>query len=116
MRADGFQMSLNQIIYKNNINNSFNQVESYLMKPEHFTVGYQGEDLERTIIVKRMDLLFNDKECQVLTFTDITMYYQLKKEEERNKLLTTLNTSVHHEMLGPLMANVEFAERLIKNL
>ena len=45
-----------------------------------------------------MDLLFNGKQCQVLNFTDITMYKQLKQEEEKNKLLATLNTSVHHEM------------------
>ena len=78
-----------------------------------FETEEEETELGRTIIVKRMDLLFNGKECQVLNFTDITLYMQLRKQEEKNKLLTTLNTSVHHEMLGPLKANVDFASRLV---
>ena len=35
---------------------------------------------DKTLIVKRMDLQFNSKPCQVLNFTDITMYKQLKQE------------------------------------
>ena len=61
---------------------------------------------DREIIVKRMDLLFNDKECQLLSFADITTYKRLKQEEETNRLLKMLMTSVSHEMLAPLKANV----------
>lgn len=32
---------------------------------------------ERTLIVKRMDLIFNNKDCQVLNFSDVTSYEQL---------------------------------------
>lgn len=71
---------------------------------------------DRTIIVRRMDMIFNEQECQVLNFADITAYKRLKQEEEMNRLLKLLNTSVHHEMLAPLKANVDIAERLIKNL
>ena len=63
-----------------------------------------------------MDMIFNEQECQVLNFADITAYKRLKQEEEMNRLLKLLNTSVHHEMLAPLKANVDIAERLIKNL
>ena len=67
-------------------------------------------------MVKRMDILFDGKECQLLNFSDITTYKLLKKEEEKSRLLSMLNTSVHHEMLGPLRANLEVSERLIRNL
>ena len=63
-----------------------------------------------------MDLIFNEKECQVLNFTDMTTYLQLKCEEEKNKLLSTLNMSVHHEMLVPLKVNVDASSHLIKHL
>ena len=113
-------LSLKDIILREDYcGNAASRVESYLMKTHYLfeTEKTEGEeDSGRTIIVKRMDLLFNAKECQVLTFTDITMYKQLKQEAEKSRLLSTLNTSVHHEMLGPLKANIEFSERLIRSL
>ena len=68
------------------------------------------------IIVKRMELTFNDKECQVLSFTDITMYHQLHKEQENIRMLKMLNMSVNHEMLTPLKANIEISSRLFRKL
>ena len=52
----------------------------------------------------------------MLKFTDLTMYVQLKREEEKSRLLSALNMSVHHEMLTPLKANVDLASCLIKHL
>ena len=63
-----------------------------------------------------MNMTFNDKDCQVLNFTDITTQKRLKLEEEKSRMLSSLNTIVHHEMLGPLTANVDFSERLIRYL
>ena len=60
-----------------------------------------------------MDLTFNRKECLVINFTDITAYKRLEQEREINNQLKMLNTSVHHEMIAPLKANVEISERLI---
>ena len=48
------------------------KVESYIMLS-----GNKEED-RKEIIIKRMHLLFNDKECQVLNFTDITLQTRLK--------------------------------------
>ena len=70
------------------------------------------DENSRTIIVKRFDLIINEKMCLVLNLTDITAYQRLKSEREKSSL--TLNTSVYHEMIGPLKINVEMAERLIK--
>lgn len=74
-------------------------VESCIMRDE---VGNGS----KTLIIKRSDLLIDEKESSVINFTDITTYRRLKKQEETNKLLRTLNTTVHHEMLAPLKANI----------
>ena len=63
-----------------------------------------------------MNFNFNDEECVVISFTDISTYERLKHEEEVNNLLKTLYASVHHEMLVPLKVNVEMALRLNKAL
>ena len=52
----------------------------------------------------------------MINFSDITAYKRLEQEKEMNRLLKTLNTSVHHEMLTPLKANVDIAKRMINLL
>ena len=59
---------------------------------------------------------FNDEECQVLNFTDITPFESLKQEKEANKLLKTLSASVSHEMVAPLNANIDIAELLLERI
>ena len=71
---------------------------------------------ERTIIIKRNDMVINEKECQVVNFIDITTYKRLEQEKETNELLRTLNTTVHHEMLAPLRANISFCRKLLEKL
>ena len=63
-----------------------------------------------------MDFMFEDKECQIINITDLTAYTKLKKEEDTNRLLKTLNTSVHHEMVTPVKTMIEISERLVKKL
>ena len=63
-----------------------------------------------------MPLIFNNKECQVINFTDISTYKKLKQEEETTHLLKTVNTSVHHEMIAPLKTNMEMSARLHRGL
>ena len=80
---------------------------------------YKMQDSERIdqnsqiLLVKRVDITFDDQECQMLTFTNITSLHQFKKEQEKSRLLQALNTSIHHEMLAPLSTNVMIAERLM---
>ena len=82
-------------------------VESCIMNDE------RGEG-SKTIIIKRSELLIDDKESTVINFTDITTYRRLKKQEETNSLLRTLNTTVHHEMLAPLKANIQICGRVLR--
>ena len=71
---------------------------------------------ERTVILKRNDLIIDEKVCQVVNLIDITTYKRLKQEKINNEILKTLNTTVHHEMLAPLRANVEICKRLLIKL
>ena len=49
-----------------------------------------------------------------MNFSDISTYKRLQREEENNKLLQNLNTTVHHEMLAPLRANIDICQRLLR--
>ena len=62
---------------------------------------------DKTLILKRNDMIIDDIECQVVNFIDISTYKRLKQEMENHSILKTLNTTVHHEMLTPLRTNVE---------
>ena len=81
-----------------------------------FKEDAESQEGDRTIIVKRTNLVFKETECQVINFTDITVYKQLELEEEKNSILRILNLSVHHEMVAPLKANIDLSERLIAAL
>ena len=103
-------LSLTDLVRKK-IDPLIDKVESYTMHSKNVSVDHESS---RTIIIKRFDLIINKKKCLVLNLTDITAYQRLKNEREKSSLLSTLNTSVHHEMIGPLKINVEMANRLIK--
>ena len=87
--------------------------ESYTMQVDSQSGVSNGG---RKLIVKRIELVFNEKECQVLHFTDVTTYVRLKEQEETNRLLKAINIFVHHEMLAPLRSNIQIAQRLKKTL
>ena len=61
-----------------------------------------SQDADKTVIVDRMTIKFNGLECQLLKFTDVSIYQQYKEQKEKTELLNSLNTSVHHEMICPL--------------
>ena len=86
--------------------------ESYLMTD----YDRDKKKKDRTLIVKRVEMTFNEINCQMFNFTDITTYKLLKQEEETSRLLQALNTSAHHEMLGPLKTNIDISTRLVKKL
>ena len=60
-----------------------------------------------------MRIKFNELECLLLKFTDVSIYQQYKEQKEKSELLNAVNTSVHHEMICPLQINVNIAEELI---
>ena len=95
-------------------------IESYIMVNEHMHESRDSNSEDKvhdiTLVVKRANLIFNDKECLVLNFSDITALKLLRSEEQKTKLMSNLYSSVHHEMLGPLKSNEEAARCLIEGL
>jgi signal transduction histidine kinase len=58
-------------------------------------------------------LIYNAKQCQVLTVRDITQIERLAKLSADNKMLSLLTSSVTHEMITPLKCIIEFALRIL---
>ena len=73
----------------------------------------RNDDDERILILKRNDMIIDEKECQVVNFIDISTYRRLELEKENHAFLKTLNTTVHHEMLVPLQTNVQICKKLL---
>ena len=88
-------------------------MESYILRGSS---DEKEEGSERHIIVNRTELSFNDLDCQVINFTEITTYKKLEQAQETSRLLRAMNASAHHEMLGPLKANIDISTRLVKQL
>ena len=80
--ALGRLLTLKEVVLKRaKIGSKTDAVESYSMHLDSIAVEgrSKSDDNERTIIVKRMNITFNEKKCQLLNFTDITSYKRLKK-------------------------------------
>ena len=76
-RLDTELLSLEDIIQKKAIaDDEIPNIESYIRKLDTTSNSIDGERLEcgQTIIVHRIDINYNDAECQLLTFTDLTIY------------------------------------------
>ena len=59
-----------------------------------------------------MEIVFNGIESQLLTLTDITIYKRLEIQENKNRMLATMNATMHHEIMTPLKVNIQIAEKL----
>lgn len=104
-------LPLKQIMLARDINlGGEGDLEAYTMLDHSEEPEEVSQENDKTLIVKRMHITFNDRKCLVLNFMNITSEKQLKVEREKSRQLTMLSTTVHHEMLGPLRCNVEFAE------
>lgn len=70
----------------------------------------------RVLKLSLTNLMFNQEECKVATFRDVTDKSKLAKIEADNKLLHMLTSSVTHEMVTPLKCMVSFSEIVVKAL
>ena len=59
-----------------------------------------------------MEIVFNERDSQLLTLTDITIHKKLELQESKNHILAMMNANMHHEILTPLKVNVQVAEKL----
>ena len=58
-------ISLNDIMLRRDLINASREykVEQYLLRNDLLKLETDGEERDRSLIVKRMDLTFNDQEC-----------------------------------------------------
>ena len=61
-------------------------------------------------------MLYNDKECQVLTIRDISAQENLEIAEQKNNLLHLFTSSVSHEFMTPIRCMITFGQDLFKSL
>ena len=61
-------------------------------------------------------MLYNDKDCQVLTIRDISAQENLEIAEEKNNLLHLLTSSVSHELMTPIRCMISFGQELFQSL
>jgi hypothetical protein len=57
-------------------------------------------------------LIFNDHECKILVFRDITAQKKLLKAQSDNKLLALLQAGFSHEFITPIKSISTFAKEL----
>ena len=70
--SKGDLLSLTDIILNQEPEDDHQKDEMYFMLSDAFESELENQDGDRTIVVKRMNLILNERECQVLNFTDIT--------------------------------------------
>ena len=111
-------VSLQAIFRMQKPSNDDRTLESYIMLHEGIEKlkNFSSTNCDQSLIVKRSKLIFNDRECTVFNFQDISAFKKLKYEEEKSRLMSLLCSSVHHEMLGPLSSIIEASVRLIRSL
>ena len=111
-------VSLKAIFRMEKPTNNDKILESYIMLHEGIEKleNFSSTNCDQSLIVKRSKLIFNDRECLVFNFQDISAFKRLKHEQEKSRLMGLLCSSVHHEILGPLQTIIEASVRLIRCL
>ena len=63
-------------------------------------------------MMKSINMVYNNIDCHVLNFQDMTSYFGLQRQQEKYRLIKMLNTSIHHEMIAPLKAIMDISLHL----
>jgi hypothetical protein len=69
----------------------------------------------RTLQCNFQDLIFNDRQCKVLSIRDITEINNYVKVQAENRMLSLHTSSVSHEMITPLKCIVKLGRDLAKS-
>ena len=75
----------------------------------------QGEVNFKTLQFTFQKLLFDFKQCNVLTIRDMSDIEKVYRVEAENKILNQYTASVTHEMITPLKCIVQFGSTLLKS-
>ena len=61
-------------------------------------------------------MYFNNDQCQIATFRDVTQLKRIAKMEAENDYLQFLNSNVSHEMITPLRCIISFTKSLMQEM
>ena len=85
--------------------------EYYILLP---IAPEKGDDeelpTERTLVVKRFDLTFRGRDCQLISFADATATQSQAGLKKENKMLKMMNLAISHELLVPLSATAQLTQ------
>ena len=70
----------------------------------------------RTLQCNFQNLIFNDKQCKVLSIRDITDINNYAKVQAENRMLSLHTSSVSHEMITPLKCIIKLGRDLAKSI
>lgn len=57
-------------------------------------------------------MIFNNKQCKVVTLRDISSLNEVAKLSADNKMLNLISSQISHEMLTPLRAIIQITEQV----
>jgi hypothetical protein len=69
----------------------------------------------RTLQCNFQNLIFDDKQCKVLSIRDITEINNYAKVQAENRMLSLHTSSVSHEMITPLKCIVKLGRDIAKS-
>ena len=111
-RQKGRYFSLKDIILRDNISGvervRMEQTRNQMMirDQDSFTndeeMAGSSEVKDKVLLLQRLDLTLNGKECQLINFRDITSMESMQKIKETNRVLRMLTTTVSHQIIQPL--------------
>jgi hypothetical protein len=68
----------------------------------------------RSIQLFKQKLIFNNRECEVLTFKDVSYVMKLLQLSSQLNLVKLMTASITHELVTPLRCIIQFTETLMK--
>ena len=77
--------------------------------------GSKDTNSLKTLQFNFQQLIYNSKQCIVLTIRDISEINNFAKVSAENKMLSLLTSSVTHEMITPLKCVIQFGTTLLKS-
>lgn len=87
-----------------------------LVNAEFSEFKLDHEDGQKHVAIKRSNILFQNKDCEIFTIVDQTQILANQTMRHQNNMLNTLTASVSHDMMTPLKCIILYAQYLLTTL
>jgi light-regulated signal transduction histidine kinase (bacteriophytochrome) len=79
-----------------------------------------GEDehskTDRYFIFRSLRLIFDGKECNMVSIRDVTLFKDLRDTQNKNQYLNMLTATVTHELMSPINCIITFSKTIYSTL